>query len=105
MRTTCLINSYNYRRFVSDAVDSALSQSRPVDQIVVVDDGSTDGSVDLLRDRYGDEPRVEIVSQPNGGQLSCFETGVRLATGDVWEASYVQTVIEAYRSNPETDVR
>jgi len=112
MRITCLVNSYNYRRFVSEAVDSALLQSRRVDQIVVVDDGSTDGSADLLRDRYGDEPRVEIVSQPNGGQLSCFETGVRLATGDViffldaddvWEASYVQTVIEAFRSNPETD--
>jgi glycosyltransferase involved in cell wall biosynthesis len=112
MRTTCLINSYNYRRFVSDAVDSALCQSRPVDQIVVVDDGSTDGSADMLRDRYGDEPRVEIVCKSNGGQLSCFEEGVRRATGDivffldaddVWEPSYVETVIQTYESRPDTD--
>ena len=112
MRTTCLINSYNYRRFVFEAVDSALSQSRPVDQIVVVDDGSTDGSVDALRDRYGDESRVEIVSKPNGGQLSCFEAGVKLATGDVvffldaddvWEPSYVHRAIETYLSYPATD--
>jgi len=112
MRTTCLVNSYNYRRYVCEAVDSVLFQSRPVDQIVVVDDGSTDGSADVLRDRYGNEPRVEIVCKSHGGQLSCFETGVKLATGDVvlfldaddvWEPAYVQTTIEAYRTNPETD--
>jgi glycosyltransferase involved in cell wall biosynthesis len=112
MRTTCLVNSYNYRHFVFEAVDSVLSQSSPIDQIVVVDDGSTDGSVDALRDRYGDESRVEIVSKPNGGQLSCFEAGVELATGDVvffldaddvWEPSYVQKALKTYESYPATD--
>ena len=48
-----VVTCYNYRDFVVEAVDSALAQSRPPSQVIVVDDGSKDGSQDLLRERYG----------------------------------------------------
>ncbi len=83
MLTTCLINSFNYQSYVVEAVESALRQTRPFDQIVVVDDGSSDGSQQLLAQRFGREPRVQIVNKENGGQLSCFNHIMPLVTGEI----------------------
>jgi glycosyltransferase involved in cell wall biosynthesis len=83
MLATCLINSYNYRPYVGEAVESALRQSRPFDQILVVDDGSSDGSLELLEQQYGREPRVQIIGKTNGGQLSCFNHAIRLVSGEL----------------------
>lgn len=81
--TCCLINNYNYGRYVREAVDSALAQTLSFDEIVVVDDGSTDGSQELLLGVYGDDPRVRIVLKPNGGQLSAFQAGLVHSKSDV----------------------
>lgn len=62
-----VVLSYNYGRFVAQAIESALGQSVPYDQIIVIDDGSTDDSRSVL-ERYGD--RVELIFKRNGGQLS-----------------------------------
>lgn len=105
MTTTCLISNYNYAAYVGEAVDSALGQSVPFDQIVVVDDGSTDDSFALLTAKYGDYPQVEIVHQENQGQLSCFNAGFSRATGDiiffldaddVFEPNYVEQALGVY---------
>src|SRR5436190_10302389 len=45
LKTSCLINNYNYAHFVGDAIESALAQTIAFDEIIVVDDGSTDESV------------------------------------------------------------
>lgn len=105
MRTTCLVNNYNYSQYVVEAVDSALGQSLPFDEIVVVDDGSTDDSLRVLRQHYANERRVEIVSKKNGGQLSAFNVGMARATGDVlffldaddrYRPSYVEQAMDLY---------
>jgi len=83
VQATCLINNYNYRSFIGEAVDSALQQSQAFDEVVVVDDGSTDGSVSYLHHKYAGERRVKVVEKENGGQLSAFNEGIRHATGDV----------------------
>src|SRR5689334_5017770 len=62
-----VVLSYNYGRFVAQAIDSALRQTTPYDQIIVVDDGSEDDSRFVL-DHY--RGRVELLYKPNGGQLS-----------------------------------
>ena len=80
--TTCLVNNYNYGRYVVEAVQSALAQNQPFDEIVVVDDGSTDDSIDRLTDAKLPS-QVRVVTQQNGGQLSAFETGWRNSTGDI----------------------
>jgi glycosyltransferase involved in cell wall biosynthesis len=112
MKTTCLVSNYNYARFIGDAVDGALRQSVPFDQIVVVDDGSKDGSVELLTSRYGRHPLVQIVSKCNEGQLSCFNAGFAKATGDVvffldaddvYEPDYVEQVLHVYRREADCD--
>jgi glycosyltransferase involved in cell wall biosynthesis len=82
MLATCLINSYNYRPYVAEAVESALAQTRPFDQILVIDDGSTDGSQQLLTERFGSNARVQIIRKNNGGQLSAFNHGLPHVRGD-----------------------
>ena len=63
-----VVTNYNYREFVLEAVDGALAQSRAPLEVIVVDDGSTDESVELLQARYGDDARVNLVVGPNGGR-------------------------------------
>src|SRR3954468_21000759 len=75
-----LINNYNYGRFLVEAIDSALNQTYRHCEVVVVDDGSTDDSRQIIA-RYGD--RIRTVLKPNGGQGSTFNAGWKEARGDI----------------------
>jgi glycosyltransferase involved in cell wall biosynthesis len=112
MITTCLINNYNYARYLPEAVESALAQTRPFDEIIVVDDGSTDGSLAVLRRRLGHNPTVQIVAKSNEGQLSCFNEGFARSRGDIvflldaddiYEANYVAEALAIYQHDPGVD--
>ena len=112
MSTTCLISNYNYAHFLGDAVGSALGQTVPFDQIIVVDDGSTDGSLNLLTDRYRGQANLQVVAKQNEGQLSCFNEGFARAIGDivffldaddVYEPNYVEQALEVYDRDQSHD--
>jgi glycosyltransferase involved in cell wall biosynthesis len=75
-----IINNYNYGRFLATAIDSVLAQSYWPVEIIVVDDGSTDDSRDVIRG-YGD--RIIPVLQNNKGQASTFNTGVIKSRGTI----------------------
>lgn len=75
-----VINNFNYARYLTDAIDSALEQSHPSVEIIVVDDGSTDSSRSVIAS-YG--RRVKGILKANGGQASCFNVGIRAAKGEV----------------------
>jgi glycosyltransferase involved in cell wall biosynthesis len=75
-----VITNHNYARFLPDAVESACSQTHPDVTVVVVDDGSTDGSQDVLR-RFSD--RVKVVLKEQGGQASAINAGVERCRGQV----------------------
>lgn len=84
MKTSCLINNFNYARYLSAAVDSAFAQTLAFDEVIVVDDCSIDDSVAVLANLKLTHPRLQIVTHPsNRGQLAAFESGIGLATGDV----------------------
>ncbi len=78
--TSIIINNYNYGSYVGDAIDSALRQTRADTEVVVVDDGSTDNSRDVI-DSY--RSQVTIVHKDNGGQASAFNAGLQASKGDV----------------------
>jgi len=61
------------------AIETVLAQTRTIDEIIVIDDGSTDGTGDHLRARYGD--RIRYVRQANAGVSSARNHGMRLARG------------------------
>jgi glycosyltransferase involved in cell wall biosynthesis len=107
-----VVTCYNYRDFVAEAVDSALAQTRPPKQVIVVDDGSKDGSQDLLRERYGDDTRVTLLICENGGQLVAFQRGLAAADADVicfldaddrWEPSHLEKIGALYDSRKDID--
>jgi glycosyltransferase involved in cell wall biosynthesis len=75
-----VVNNHNYERFLREAIESALAQTHPGTEVVVVDDGSTDASRDVIA-AYGG--RVVPVLKPNGGQASAFNAGIRASRGDV----------------------
>ena len=75
-----VIPTFNRATIVPDAIDSALSQSLPPLEVIVVDDGSSDQTRETLHSRYGD--RIRYLHQPNGGVSSARNTGIRAARGD-----------------------
>ncbi len=75
-----IVNNYNYGRFLKDAIDSALHQSYPGVEVIVVDDGSTDHSREIIAS-YGD--RIIPVLKENGGQASAFNAGFARSRGHV----------------------
>lgn len=110
--STCLINHFNYGEFVADAVDSALQQTLSFDEILIVDDGSTDGSWEVLQNLYSNESRVRLLQKPNEGQLSAFNLGVAEAIGDVvffldaddaFKPHYIERVLATFQQHPDTD--
>lgn len=107
-----IVTNYNYRAFVAEAVDSALAQTRAPKQIVIVDDGSTDGSQDFLRERYGHDPRVTLLCGENGGQLVAFQRGLAAVDADVacfldaddlWKPDYLHEIGQCFDASPDVD--
>jgi glycosyltransferase involved in cell wall biosynthesis len=75
-----IINNYNYGQFLQEAIDSALNQTYLNTEVVVVDDGSTDNSQDMIKS-YGD--KIVPVLKANGGQASAFNAGFATSRGDI----------------------
>ncbi|MDC7784291.1 glycosyltransferase family A protein [Rhodoplanes sp. TEM] len=80
MRISTVVPLYNAAPFVGEALDSILAQTRPIDEIVVVDDGSTDGGADLVARHV---PAVRLLRQDNAGPGAAVNRGIAAATGDV----------------------
>jgi glycosyltransferase involved in cell wall biosynthesis len=75
-----IISSFNYDRFLRNAIDSALAQDYQNKQIIVVDDGSTDASRSIISS-YGRQ--IVPVLKSNGGQASAFNAGYLRSSGEV----------------------
>jgi glycosyltransferase involved in cell wall biosynthesis len=80
MRVSIVVCNYNYAPFLDSAIRSAVFQDHPDKEVIVVDDGSTDGSRDIVA-RWGDA--VRAVYKSNGGQVSAYNVGFEKVTGDV----------------------
>ncbi len=75
-----IINNFNYESFLAEAINSALSQTYCHKEIIVVDDGSTDNSQQIILG-YGD--LITPVFKENGGQASAFNAGFVVSKGDI----------------------
>jgi glycosyltransferase involved in cell wall biosynthesis len=105
-----IIPTYNRGALLVEAVESALAQRRPPDEILVVDDGSRDDTAARMA-AYGE--RVRYVRQANAGPSAARNHGFRLARGeylalldsdDLWTPDRLERQLEVLQRHPETDV-
>jgi glycosyltransferase involved in cell wall biosynthesis len=78
-KTSVVICAYNYARFLPRCLESVLSQSRAAEEIIVVDDGSTDQTQDVVNSFRS----VRYIRQKNAGKAAAFNTGFQTATGTI----------------------
>ena len=79
MIVSIVIPVYNAEKYLKETVDSALNQTYPDIEVIIVNDGSTDGSLEILK-QYGD--RVKVFSKKNGGTASALNAGIKLMKGE-----------------------
>lgn len=111
MRFSVVVPVYNKVAYVERTLRSVLSQTICDYELIVVDDGSTDGSVDVVRDLVGrDTDKVRVVEQVNAGVAAARNNGVALASGeyvcfldadDWWEPTFLQEMDELIASYPD----
>jgi CTP:molybdopterin cytidylyltransferase MocA len=102
-----VIDNYDYDAYLGEAIETALAQTYQPVEVIVVDDGSTDGSRNVIAG-FGD--RVRAVLQENAGQAAAFNAGVAAARGEVicfldaddaWLPEKVERVMRAFDEHPE----
>jgi len=81
MSVTAVVPAYNSGERIAEAIESIYAQTVLPDEVIVVDDGSTDGTPEVLR-RFEGRPGFRSIRKPNGGEASARNAGVQLATGD-----------------------
>ena len=107
---SCIVPVFNGDRYLGEALDSILAQTyRPI-EIIVVDDGSTDGTGELVA-RYGD--RIRYVKQTNQGAPTARNVGLSVANGefiafldadDLWHREKLERQMDRFEARPELDL-
>ncbi len=76
-----IIPTYNYGHFISNAVDSVLAQTYSNWECLIIDDGSTDNTADVIK-KYLSDPRIKYIKKSNAGLAAARNTGLKAAQGD-----------------------
>jgi glycosyltransferase involved in cell wall biosynthesis len=106
-----VIPTYNRGQYIGEAIESVLAQTRPADEIIVVDDGSTDNTEHVLSkySRY----ITKYIKQPNSGPAAARNRGVREASGefiafldsdDIWVQNKTEMEMEWFAKNKHLDL-
>ena len=109
MLVSCIVPIYNGERFLAEALDSILDQTYQPLEVIAADDGSTDGSREIVAG-YGD--RVRWITQPTSGPAATRNLGLREANGnlvafldadDLWHREKLARQMERFRVRPELE--
>jgi len=107
MSVSVVIPLYNKRPYIERALHSVLSQTTPPREIIVIDDGSTDGSGEVVKSFPA--PNLVLVRQENRGESAARNRGIQLARGktialldadDAWEPEFLATILRLKRKFP-----
>ncbi len=109
-KISVVIPAYNAAEHICEAIESVLKQTHPDLEVIVVDDGSKDGTGDLVRARF---PLVICITKPNGGASSARNVGCRMATGeyiafldadDAWHPQKTTAQVALMAAYPQADL-
>jgi len=112
MKASVIITNFNFAQFLVEAIESVLNQTYQNLELIIVDDGSTDNSIEVIT-RYMNNAKVKTLFKENGGQLSCINQAFPLVTGDIlflldsddsYKNNYVEETIALYQSKPSIDI-
>ena len=104
-----IIPNYNHAQYVGDAIWSVLTQEYRNFEIIVVDDGSTDNSREVIA-QFGD--KVQYIHQKNAGLSAARNTGIKASKGvligvldadDMYESIFLSTLVVTLQENPDAD--
>jgi hypothetical protein len=107
-RVDLVVPLHNKEKWIAGTLDSVLAQTHRNWSLVVVDDGSTDGSADVVR-TYLSDPRIRLVQQVNAGPGPARNHGARMGDApflafpdadDRWFPGFLETTVHVLRSNP-----
>ncbi len=105
-----VIPAYNIADYIRGAIESALAQTYKPLEIIVVDDGSTDSTADVVKRYSCDNPQVKYIRQSNTGVSAACNTGIKAARGnwiafldgdDIWQPEKLQLQVELLQRNSE----
>lgn len=108
-KVSVLVSSYNYREFLPEAIESVLAQTWQHFELIICDDGSTDGSAELAR-QYSQDRRVRVIEKENGGQGSGLNAAFRESKGeilclmdadDVYRPEKLERVVQSHKRKPD----
>lgn len=111
MRVSVIVTTYNYAQYIIETIDSVLFQDYKDLELIVVNDGSIDGTRDLLEQHC--DGRYILVNKSNGGQLSAFNAGFEYVTGDLvffldgddyYTEGYIEKTVNLYNNHRDVDV-
>lgn len=81
-KVSIVIPTYNCAKYVIEAIESARKQTYPNREIIIVDDGSTDNTWELLMKKYNRISHLKLIHKKNGGTASALNAGIKAANGD-----------------------
>ncbi len=108
-----IVPLYNHETYVEQALASVYAQTVRPREVIVVDDGSTDRSLQIVRDKFGHEDNLILWSKPNAGAHHTINAGIHRATSshiailnsdDVYEPARLETCLQALSQDPEADM-
>ena len=106
-----VISLYNKEKYIARCVSSVLSQDYPNFEVVVVDDGSTDGSLEVVKTIR--DPKIKVIHKQNGGESSARNLGIKEAQGEIiafldaddcWLEGFLSKIISLVEEFPEAMV-
>ncbi|WP_025742443.1 glycosyltransferase family A protein [Aquimarina pacifica] len=108
-KISVIIPAYNAANFIKESIDSILAQTYPIAEIIVVDDGSTDATKDIIQQF----DNIQYIYQKNQGTAVALNTGIKASKGDffalldhddLWHKSKIEKQIQCFINEPSLDL-